>query len=598
MVEDLCAGLAHAHSAGIIHRDIKPANIMIDADGVLKILDFGIARLGNSGMTQEGRIMGSVNYMSPEQVMGRGVDQRTDIFAAGTVLYEVITLAQAFPGGIDTGVLHRILHEGPPPLEQWTPPIDGELIAIVQRAMARDPGQRYEDASVMRADLMRVRRRLANESPDNAYSPTLVIPNATSAPTMAPGTRRPESDPQATEHMRLGEEALALGEYETALAHADRAASVAPGSRAASILRDKARAAIDAKTTAAREREERILSSLERARSSIDRGGYETALRAVYEVLALDPDRAEARALEQQAQAQIQARRQGTDDRPSGVSHPTTAPVPVETTRKPSSPVRLFAIVGGIAALATLAVVVAYVWNSRRPVSSGVQQKPAPAAVAPAPTPTAPAPEQSGGAVPVPNSVPNPVPVTPAPNPVPARNPAPSPRRSDTAVVTQPAATSTPPTAMPPPPSIQTTAPAPAPAPTPDRAPATTAASPPAVVDAPLPPVLAAARAAQLLEQGSQSEQKEDWPAALQYYERARKMDPSLSPLASAAITRVQTQMLADGTDAFKRAQQFDSANRVNDAITWYERAVRNLPDSSPEKRTASDRLRVLKSGR
>jgi tetratricopeptide (TPR) repeat protein len=110
--------------------------------------------------------------------------------------------------------------------------------------------------------------------------------------------------------------------------------------------------------------------------------------------------------------------------------------------------------------------------------------------------------------------------------------------------------------------------------------------------------VLAAARAAQLLEQGSQSEQKEDWPAALQYYERARKMDPSLSPLASAAITRVQTQMLADGTDAFKRAQQFDSANRVNDAITWYERAVRNLPDSSPEKRTASDRLRVLKSGR
>jgi tetratricopeptide (TPR) repeat protein len=100
------------------------------------------------------------------------------------------------------------------------------------------------------------------------------------------------------------------------------------------------------------------------------------------------------------------------------------------------------------------------------------------------------------------------------------------------------------------------------------------------------------------LELGSQSEKAEDWPAALRYYERARTMDPSLSALASAAVTRVQAQMFADGADAFKRAQQFDAANRVNDAITWYERAVRNLPDSSAEKRTATDRLRVLKAGR
>jgi tetratricopeptide (TPR) repeat protein len=558
MVEDLCAGLAHAHSAGIIHRDIKPANIMIDADGVLKILDFGIARTGGSGMTQEGRIMGSVNYMSPEQVMGRGVDHRTDIFAAGTVLYEVITLAQAFPGGVDTGVLHRILHEGPVPLEQWTPTIDAELTAIVHRAMARDPGQRYDDAGVMRGDLMRVRRRLANESPDSVFAPTLVLPSATSAPTMAPGTQEPDGDQQATGHMRLSEEAFALGEYETALAHADRAASLAPGSREATILRDKVRAAIEAKATATREREERIVSSLERARSSIDRGGYETALRAVYEVLALDPDRADARALEQRAQAQIQARREGMDDRPSGVSHPTTAPGPVETTRRPSSPLHLFAIVGGIAAVATAAVVVAFVWNSRGPASSGVQQKQAPAPVAPAPAPAAPAPEQSGGAISVPNSVP----IAPAPSP--ARGPAPSPRHSDSVVTTQPVTTPAPPAATPPPPSTQTAAPATAP----DRTPPTAAASPPAVVDAPLPPVLAAARAAQLLELGSQSEKAEDWPAALGYYERARKMDPSLSPLASAGVTRVQTQMLADGTDAFKRAQQFvESCERCDHLV-------------------------------
>ena len=97
LIEDLCDGLAHAHAAGIIHRDIKPANIMLDAEGVLKILDFGIARLGNSGMTQDGMMMGTVNYMSPEQVVGRGVDHRTDIFATGAVLYEAIALDAGLP---------------------------------------------------------------------------------------------------------------------------------------------------------------------------------------------------------------------------------------------------------------------------------------------------------------------------------------------------------------------------------------------------------------------------------------------------------------------------------------------------------------------
>src|SRR5689334_19527390 len=107
-IEELCAGLAHAHAAGIIHRDIKPANLMLDAEGVLKILDFGIARLADSGMTQGGMMLGTVNYMSPEQISGPTVDHRCDIFASGAVLYEVLALQQAFPGRIDGGVLHRI----------------------------------------------------------------------------------------------------------------------------------------------------------------------------------------------------------------------------------------------------------------------------------------------------------------------------------------------------------------------------------------------------------------------------------------------------------------------------------------------------------
>jgi tetratricopeptide (TPR) repeat protein len=603
MVEDLCAGLAHAHSAGIIHRDIKPANIMIDADGVVKILDFGIARLADSGMTQEGQIMGSVNYMSPEQVMGRGVDQRTDIFAAGTVLYELITLKQAFPGGIDTGVLHRILHEGPLPLERWTPDIDPELATVVQRAMARDPSARYQEASVMRGDLMRVRRRLAND-PDGANAATLVLPTATTAPTVAPEARRPDGDQQATEQVRLGEEALALGEFETALAHADRAVSLSPGGRTASMFRDKVRTAIEARATAVRVREERIADALDRARASMEKGGFETALRAVYEILALDPDRAEARELEQRAQAQIQARRQGTDDRPSTVSH-QAAPIPAETTRPPSSPLRLFAIAGAIAALASVAVIGA-LWM-RTPEQPAAPQSAAPASPAqtpaPVPVPVAPPVIESS---PAPVVEPPPAIVqTPAPAPSAAPGPAPapssSPRRTGDVPRSTPAAAPAPPAVSAPPPSIQVTTPAPAPStatPAVQSAPAASTTAPaPRVVDPPLPPVLAAQRAMQLLAEGAERERVENWSAALEFYERARKMDPNLA-LATAGVNRVLAEMLADGTEAFRQAQQFESAKRINDAISWYERAVRNLPDSSPEKRTAIERLRVLKSGR
>jgi serine/threonine-protein kinase len=370
-VEDLCAGLAHAHGAGIIHRDIKPANLMLDGDGVLKILDFGIARLGNSGMTQEGMMMGTVNYMSPEQVTGRGVDHRTDIFAAGAVLYEAIALEQAFPGRIDTGVLHRILTEGPVPLNQLVPSIDPGLLAIVQRAMDRDPAKRYQDAAMMRRDILRVRRRLI----DQGGGPLLDSGVVTAISTPSTG-RRPDSDrprrlnperfaelqrQQVAEHLRYGEEAFARGDHDAALHHAERAATVDPDSRDAFDLIDRARFAIEAKAvrqllgqaqrllaegqleeaaaladeasvtlpdvqgaaelraevrqvvesvTAARDREQRIVTSLERARASIERGGYETALRAVYEVLSIDPDRAEARTLEQRAQGGLQAQRE------------------------------------------------------------------------------------------------------------------------------------------------------------------------------------------------------------------------------------------------------------------------------------------------
>jgi len=360
LVEDLCAGLANAHDAGIVHRDIKPDNIMVDRQGVVKLLDFGIARSAHAEsthqMTQPGMIMGTYNYMSPEQLLGEMVDKRSDIFAVGAVLYQVIAREQAFPGAFGA-VYHRVLTAGPVPLEERVPGVDPTLVRIVMRALERDPQDRYQSANDMRQELARARQRLADASAAVAHETVL-------APRGSSGRRQRDSEAKhglVTEQLRLGHEAFARGDYDIALQYGERAAFVDPDNGAANELINKSRVAIDAKSilplldearrllstghiqhaltraeearagvpdlieaaelrhevqavldqiVSAREREDRINSSLERGRLSFERGEYDTSLRAAYEVLALDPDRRQARELEQQAKVKLLEKRE------------------------------------------------------------------------------------------------------------------------------------------------------------------------------------------------------------------------------------------------------------------------------------------------
>ncbi|GLZ46868.1 hypothetical protein Acsp06_30530 [Actinomycetospora sp. NBRC 106375] len=168
VMADVCAALGYSHEHGVVHRDVKPANIMITPGDVVKVMDFGIARaLTETGPALTGdMVIGTAQYLSPEQGLGQEVDARADVYAAGCVLFELLTGEPPFTGDSPVAIVYQHVREDPPLLETLAPPgvaISSELEAVVRQAMAKNPENRYATAAEMRADLLRV---LAGERPD------------------------------------------------------------------------------------------------------------------------------------------------------------------------------------------------------------------------------------------------------------------------------------------------------------------------------------------------------------------------------------------------------------------------------------------------
>jgi serine/threonine protein kinase len=194
----ITGALKTAHSVGIIHRDIKPANIMIRRDGIVKVLDFGLAKLTgpDSGdfetreHTAPNRLMGTINYMSPEQVLGEPVDARTDIFSFGVVLYEMLSGVMPFAGASDAAIYNATINKVQPSLRESNDQIPAELDHIVKCAMEKDREERYQSFSELRADLKNILRESQTGSFDNAATKINMRPIKTTE-LAVPKSRKP-----------------------------------------------------------------------------------------------------------------------------------------------------------------------------------------------------------------------------------------------------------------------------------------------------------------------------------------------------------------------------------------------------------------------
>jgi hypothetical protein len=228
IMAEICRGLGYAHSKGVIHRDVKPANLLVTTSGQVKILDFGLARLGNGGsITRRGVILGTPDYMSPEQATGRPVDERSDIFSTGAVFYEFLTLEKPFMGRTLHSVLYQILSHREMPMLTVNPDLPARVASIVHRMLAKTPERRQPSMEAVAEELSAVEAKLKRAGTRGGFARR----RAGSAYTLTEEARA-----QVREHVKKGRAHFDRGEFQAAHTEMRQALKLDPTSEEAAEL--------------------------------------------------------------------------------------------------------------------------------------------------------------------------------------------------------------------------------------------------------------------------------------------------------------------------------------------------------------------------
>jgi serine/threonine protein kinase len=207
-----CRALDYAHRRGVIHRDVKPANIVVTRDGIVKVVDFGIARLGPTSHTQTGMLLGTLAYMSPEQIRGQHFDERSDVWAMGVVLYELITYQRPFTGENHAALLLSILQNEPSPIWRVFPECPVALEKIISKCLRKDEKERYLSMESLLKDLENLSFSLTGKGSKSVAAapaakismqpaPTVVLPSNPISPAVHPASAAPIALPGARPHV-------------------------------------------------------------------------------------------------------------------------------------------------------------------------------------------------------------------------------------------------------------------------------------------------------------------------------------------------------------------------------------------------------------
>jgi serine/threonine-protein kinase len=331
VMEQIAEGLAFAHNMNVVHRDLKPANIHILPSGQVKLMDFGLARLGASDMTATGQVMGTPHYMSPEQVRGEKVDARSDIFSIGAVFYELLTGHKPFQADSMHAVLYLVLQSPPEPMRKWVPDIPQVLVELVEKALSKEAGHRFQNGAELREALRAARRTLEPGSLPSVLPTLAHVPGATAVPLASrsarvegsaalevaasvPGSATPRPatvSGKAPTHVPEGTQLVAP--RRSPLVYAGGVALLIAVAAAGYVLRPAPRAEppapagqdrIGALTRALAERETKL------AEKELADRNVAGAIAHVEEALKLDPDDAAARQVMEKARA-LAAERDG-----------------------------------------------------------------------------------------------------------------------------------------------------------------------------------------------------------------------------------------------------------------------------------------------